>query len=157
MADNYYSEINLHLTWHTKLSRPLLRPEIEAMAYACLREKVAKSGRHLCPRDRRHREPRPFGGHDRADSQDFGDDWSAQGLFVARGESSQRVRPNGAPVAGRLWRRQLRNERSAVGRRVHPQSEGTSCEWQGIMSGWRESTASTIVPPEAEADEEEAP
>jgi putative transposase len=44
MADNYYSEINLHLTWHTKLSRPLLKSDIEAMAYACLREKAAKLG-----------------------------------------------------------------------------------------------------------------
>ena len=44
MSDNYYSEINLHLTWHTKLSRPLLKPEIEAMTYACLREKVANLG-----------------------------------------------------------------------------------------------------------------
>jgi putative transposase len=44
MSDNYYSEINLHLTWHTKLSRPLLKPEIEAMTYACLREKIAKLG-----------------------------------------------------------------------------------------------------------------
>jgi REP element-mobilizing transposase RayT len=44
MSDNYYSEINLHLTWHTKLGRPLLKSDIEAMAYACLREKAAKLG-----------------------------------------------------------------------------------------------------------------
>jgi REP-associated tyrosine transposase len=44
MADNYYSEINLHLTWHTKLSRPLLNPDVEAMAFACLREKAAALG-----------------------------------------------------------------------------------------------------------------
>src|SRR5687767_4154380 len=44
MSDNYYSEINLHLTWHTKLSRPLLNPQIEAMAHACLREKIAQLG-----------------------------------------------------------------------------------------------------------------
>jgi putative transposase len=44
MADNYYSEINLHLVWHTKLSRPLLNHEVEAMAFACLREKAAALG-----------------------------------------------------------------------------------------------------------------
>ncbi|MDX1946006.1 MAG: IS200/IS605 family transposase [Pirellulaceae bacterium] len=44
MANNYYSEINLHLTWHTKLSHPLLTADIEAMTYACLREKAAKLG-----------------------------------------------------------------------------------------------------------------
>lgn len=44
MSDNYYSEINLHLTWHTKLSRPLLTPEIEAMTFTCLREKAASVG-----------------------------------------------------------------------------------------------------------------
>ncbi len=44
MANNYYSEINLHLVWHTKLSRPLLTPDVEAMTYACLREKIANLG-----------------------------------------------------------------------------------------------------------------
>jgi len=44
MANNYYSEINLHLTWHTKLSRPLLTPDVEAMTFACLREKAAALG-----------------------------------------------------------------------------------------------------------------
>jgi putative transposase len=44
MADNYYSEINLHLVWHTKLSRPLLKPDVEAMTFACLREKAASIG-----------------------------------------------------------------------------------------------------------------
>ena len=39
MANNYYSEINLHLTWHTKLSWPLLKPDVEAMTFSCLREK----------------------------------------------------------------------------------------------------------------------
>jgi putative transposase len=44
MSNNYYSEINLHLTWHTKLSRPLLTPEIEATTFGCLREKAANLG-----------------------------------------------------------------------------------------------------------------
>ena len=44
MSHNYYSEINLHLTWHTKLSRPLLTADIELMAWAALREKAAEMG-----------------------------------------------------------------------------------------------------------------
>ncbi len=44
MGKNYYSEINLHITWHTKLSRPLLLPDVEAMTFACLREKAAALG-----------------------------------------------------------------------------------------------------------------
>ena len=44
MANNYYTEINLHLTWHTKLSQPLLQPDVEAMTFACLREKAANLG-----------------------------------------------------------------------------------------------------------------
>ena len=44
MADNYYSEINLHLVWHTKLSRPLLTREVEPMAWAMLREKILSLG-----------------------------------------------------------------------------------------------------------------
>src|SRR5690349_467536 len=44
MSRNYYSEINLHLVWHTKLSRPLLTPDLERMAWAALREKAAELG-----------------------------------------------------------------------------------------------------------------
>jgi hypothetical protein len=31
MSANYYAEINLHITWHTKQSAPLLTPKIEAV------------------------------------------------------------------------------------------------------------------------------
>jgi putative transposase len=44
MTRNYYSEINLHLVWHTKLSRPLLTPDVEPIAWAALREKAAEVG-----------------------------------------------------------------------------------------------------------------
>jgi putative transposase len=37
MARNYYSEINLHITWHTKESSPLLVPKVEAIAHHYLR------------------------------------------------------------------------------------------------------------------------
>ena len=37
MARNYYSEINLHITWHTKESRPLLTPKIEDLVHHYLR------------------------------------------------------------------------------------------------------------------------
>jgi REP-associated tyrosine transposase len=37
MARNYYSEINLHLTWHTKNSSPLLVPKVESIAHDSLR------------------------------------------------------------------------------------------------------------------------
>ena len=37
MARNFYSEIYLHVTWHTKESRPLLTPAVEAIAHHYLR------------------------------------------------------------------------------------------------------------------------
>ena len=37
MCRNYYSEINLHLTWHTKNSTPLLVPKVEAVVHHYLR------------------------------------------------------------------------------------------------------------------------
>jgi len=40
MSRNYYSEINLHLTWHTKGSTPLLTPRVEPVAYRLLRERI---------------------------------------------------------------------------------------------------------------------
>jgi putative transposase len=39
MSRNYYAEINLHITWHTKSSSPLLVPKIEAAAHHALRGK----------------------------------------------------------------------------------------------------------------------
>jgi putative transposase len=40
MSRNYYSEINLHLVWHTKNSVPLLTPEIEPIAHRILKKRV---------------------------------------------------------------------------------------------------------------------
>ena len=37
MARNYYSEINLHFTWHTKSSSPLLTPSVETVVHHYLR------------------------------------------------------------------------------------------------------------------------
>jgi putative transposase len=40
MARSYYSEIHLHLVWHTKLSLPLLTPRVEAVTHHYLRGKL---------------------------------------------------------------------------------------------------------------------
>lgn len=43
MSRNYYSEINLHLVWHTKLSRPLLFPDIETATHRYLRQRLVET------------------------------------------------------------------------------------------------------------------
>ena len=40
MSHNYFSEINLHMVWNTKLSRPLLNPQIEELTHRVLRQKI---------------------------------------------------------------------------------------------------------------------
>ena len=40
MSRNYYSEINLHLTWHTKASLPLLTPKIEALTHRHVEQRL---------------------------------------------------------------------------------------------------------------------
>jgi putative transposase len=40
MSHNYYSEINLHLTWHTKTSLPLLTPTVEPLAHRFLKQRI---------------------------------------------------------------------------------------------------------------------
>lgn len=40
MSRNYYSEINLHIVWHTKSSSPLLTPEIEPLAHRYLKKRI---------------------------------------------------------------------------------------------------------------------
>jgi hypothetical protein len=43
MSRNYYSEINLHLTWHCKDSLPLLTPQVEAVAHRCVKQKIVNT------------------------------------------------------------------------------------------------------------------
>jgi len=40
MSHNYYSEINLHVVWHTKSSMPLLTPQVEALVHHYIRGKL---------------------------------------------------------------------------------------------------------------------
>jgi putative transposase len=40
MSRNYYSEINLHLVWHTKNSLPLLTPTVEPLTHRLLRKRI---------------------------------------------------------------------------------------------------------------------
>lgn len=40
MSRNYYSEIHLHMTWHTVLSRPLLTARVEPLAHRALKHKI---------------------------------------------------------------------------------------------------------------------
>jgi putative transposase len=41
MSRSYYSEINLHIVWHTKQSLPLLSPQIEPLAHRLLKKRIA--------------------------------------------------------------------------------------------------------------------
>ena len=43
MAHNYYSEINLHLTWHCKESAAMLTPQVEPVAHRLIRERIIKT------------------------------------------------------------------------------------------------------------------
>jgi putative transposase len=40
VSRNYYAEINLHLTWHTKQSAPLLTPDVEKFVHHYLRGRL---------------------------------------------------------------------------------------------------------------------
>ena len=40
MSQNHYSEINLHVTWHTKESMPLLTQQVEPVAHRYVRQKI---------------------------------------------------------------------------------------------------------------------
>jgi putative transposase len=40
MTSNCYSEINLHIVWHTKTSAPLLTPTVEPVAYQRLKKRI---------------------------------------------------------------------------------------------------------------------
>ncbi|MBC8876511.1 MAG: IS200/IS605 family transposase [Planctomycetes bacterium] len=40
MSKNYYSEINLHIVWHTKNSSPLLTPTVEPVNHRLLKKRI---------------------------------------------------------------------------------------------------------------------
>lgn len=40
MPHNYYSEINLHITWHTKDSLPLLTPTVEPLTHRYIKQRL---------------------------------------------------------------------------------------------------------------------
>lgn len=43
MSDSIYSEINLHITWHTKNSLPMITPKIEERLYYYLTHKIIET------------------------------------------------------------------------------------------------------------------
>ncbi len=43
MSEYAYSEINLHITWHTKANLPLIKPEIEAKLHDFLKHKIVET------------------------------------------------------------------------------------------------------------------
>jgi len=43
MSGNYYSEINLHVVWHTKQSLPLLSPQIEPAVHRFLWQRLIET------------------------------------------------------------------------------------------------------------------
>jgi putative transposase len=40
MGQNYYSEINLHITWHCKESAPMLTPQVEPVTHRIIKERL---------------------------------------------------------------------------------------------------------------------
>ena len=43
MSRNYYSEINLHMVWHTKNSSPLLTTTVEPITQRCLKKRIIET------------------------------------------------------------------------------------------------------------------
>jgi len=43
MSDAVYSEINFHITWHTKGNLPLIKPELEPKLYQFLKQKILET------------------------------------------------------------------------------------------------------------------
>ena len=50
MSRSYYSEINLHIVWHTKNSRPMLAPNVEAAIHAWLKKRIIETPGVFVPR-----------------------------------------------------------------------------------------------------------
>ena len=67
MSRNYYSEIHLHIVWHTKESAPLLASGNRTVRASVFAATPHQHAGHFRPRDRRDRDTRASGDHDCAD------------------------------------------------------------------------------------------
>ena len=47
LAHNYYSEINLHVTWHTKDSLPLLTPTVEPLVHRYIKQRLVNEKAYI--------------------------------------------------------------------------------------------------------------
>ncbi len=43
MSRNYYSEINLHFTWHCKDSGPMLTPQVEPVTHRIIKDRLSRN------------------------------------------------------------------------------------------------------------------
>src|SRR5262245_49868433 len=119
MSKNYYSEIHLHLTWHTILSRPLLTETVEPLAWAALREKATELGDVII---------HEIGGTPTHVHLAVSIEPTVliSELFGSRRESASGTETKGSSVANWVRCRQFWIKGPAVGCRLHSQSEGTS-------------------------------
>jgi hypothetical protein len=118
MSRNYYSEIHLHIVWHTKSSLPLLTPHVEPFVHRYLKQRLVNT-------------PGVFV-HEVGGTETHVHvvvsivptilicmrvDRAVEGLVLARGEPSI-SRPQGVGMAGRIRRGQFRDKGPGMGQCV---------------------------------------
>ena len=134
MARNFYSEIHLHITWHTKLSQPLLTPAIEPVAHQSIRQKIINwpgAFVHEINGTATHVHVVVTIVPTIAISEFIG---QLEGSVVARGQSEVWSRAKAPRMADRLRGGEFRDEGPGMGPGVCPQSEGAPCSGEGDRS-----------------------
>ena len=128
MPNNVYSEIHLHLTWHTKYGA-VIEPAFERTLHRCIHDYAERT-----------QGVQVHAINGTADHVHLAvaipptlnaSEWLGQ----LKGASAQHINhrltnPPDVRLAGRIWCRQFRGEGSAVGRWLHRASEGTPFQRQ---------------------------
>ena len=137
MGRNYYSEINLHLTWHTKESLPLLDPQVEPLAHRYVRQKIINTPGafvHEIGGTETHVHVAVSVPPSAADERTS----SANLKGASSHEVNEQLGLRGKMLQwqSRLRRGQLRHGRLGLGERLRPQPARAPCQWHEYTIGW---------------------
>lgn len=113
MSVRVYSEIGLHITWHTKDSLPLITAAMRPELYAYLKKQDRRNQRGIFSRYWRYRNSCSLGSLCRTVSASRRmDRQTKRREFICNGQN--------AAMAARLWDRFVWDKRPRMGRKVYP-------------------------------------
>ena len=123
MSDSVYSEINFHITWHTRIESAFNQTRHRNKTLSIPKTQNYRNAGGLFSRCRRHRRPHSSRRQPSAVAENERMDWTTERREFVWGKSH--IESQITTMAARLRHRQFRHERFAMGDKLHFESKGT--------------------------------